>query len=178
MSNERCENCRFAREREVYCGHLAGMQTKLTCRYNAPAVDGWPIVQPSDWCGRHEPKVECAHFWEVTSVGYVCAKCGKASPSSDPMDRPIEEVAPNTESPFQAARRAAWSVIQAGESFNVRTLYSRLQLVGTPVQLDWLSQYCFRWARKGHLEVVVPGRGRTPAVYRKPLTPVTPPPVA
>lgn len=53
--NLRCETCRWWDRIDNECG---------LCRVNPPAliqddVDGhWPIVEPDDWCGEHEERIE------------------------------------------------------------------------------------------------------------------------
>ena len=42
----RCETCMWYLKKK---GQDLGR-----CRRHAPAMDGWPVVSPDDWCGDHK----------------------------------------------------------------------------------------------------------------------------
>jgi hypothetical protein len=51
---ENCSTCKHSRQR------IIGKEVRLVCANNSPRtnrIDGlavWPIVEPNDWCNKHE----------------------------------------------------------------------------------------------------------------------------
>ena len=56
-----CGNCRYISEidRDEFCKSLGNTYSSVyECRRNAPALKGWPLVKPSEYCGDHKYKKE------------------------------------------------------------------------------------------------------------------------
>ena len=58
MSEEKCENCKFARGIEVWKDDVKELGKLKCCRFPKSGFGGWPTVGKNDWCGEFKSKYD------------------------------------------------------------------------------------------------------------------------
>ncbi len=179
MPARQCGSCYFVRQ-------IAG---RLCCVRNPPAPDPvtaqarWPIVQPTDRCGRHRPKPEIRKRDQGSGVGDQSRTIGHAAApianqKSNIKNQKSDASAPNHKSKIINHKFDGLPVFadQFGDYCKIPLTQGKFAKVD-PEDYVWLSQ--FRWCCKMNVENCyavrnVQTHGRSKRIYMHRLIRNTP----